>query len=65
MRLVSEHRFGVTAGACMLALVLMTGAIYAKTGFNPTWNASVRPGIGPSIDRQPAASVQYPLGAGA
>jgi hypothetical protein len=65
MRFVSEHRFGLPVAACILALVLMTGAIYATTGFDLTSNASLGPGIGPFIERLPLASGQFPMGAGA
>ena len=39
-RFVSEHRFRLTLALCVVALILMTLAIYATTGLNLTWNAS-------------------------
>jgi hypothetical protein len=41
---VSDHRFRLTLALCAVVLVLMLGAIYATTGFNLIWNASVGPG---------------------
>lgn len=34
---VSHHRFRLTVGACVLALSLMIGVIYATIGFGPPW----------------------------
>jgi hypothetical protein len=34
---VSDHRFRLTLGACVLALILMMTAIYATIGFGPPW----------------------------
>jgi hypothetical protein len=41
---VSEHRFRLILAFCVVALILMTGAIYATVGLNVTWNASAGPG---------------------
>jgi len=42
----SEHRFCLTIALCVVALILMIGAIYTTMGFNLTWNASVSTGAG-------------------
>jgi hypothetical protein len=34
---VSHHRFRLTLGACVLALILMITVIYATIGFGPPW----------------------------
>lgn len=34
---VSEHRFRLTLGACVLALALMLGVIHATIGLGPPW----------------------------
>lgn len=34
---VSEHRFRLTLGACVLALALMLGVIHATVGLGPPW----------------------------
>jgi hypothetical protein len=36
---VSEHRFRLTLGACVLALILMMAVIYATVGFGPPWGS--------------------------
>ncbi|MGG5817799.1 hypothetical protein [Falsiroseomonas sp. HW251] len=34
---VSEHRFRLTLGACLLALALMLGVIHLTVGLGPPW----------------------------
>jgi hypothetical protein len=34
---VSKHRFRLTLGACVLALILMMAVIYATVGFGRPW----------------------------
>lgn len=41
---VSEHRFRLILALCAIALILMTGAIYATVGLNVARNAYVGPG---------------------
>ncbi len=36
---VSEHRFRVTVGLCVVALVLMLGTIHATSGLRLVWDA--------------------------
>lgn len=38
---LSEHRFRLTLGACVLALILMMAMIYATVGFGPPWGSPV------------------------
>jgi hypothetical protein len=37
---VSDHRFRLTLGACVAALMLMMTVIYATVGFGPPWGNS-------------------------
>lgn len=34
---VSDHRFRLTLGVCVFALILMITVIYATIGFGPPW----------------------------
>jgi|GEM_PF-4284809 len=38
---VSEHRFRLTLGGCVLALILMMALVHASVGLGPPWGGPV------------------------